>query len=75
LIVDIFEKGYGKDKTYRVYLDGIDLSDMAFYADDKAGIVKCYMRNADGQIIVAKDQQSVITCTVTGNVKIEEEST
>jgi len=51
----------------RVFLDGLDVTDVAFEADDVAGYVDCY----DGKWIIDKDTNSFVSSRRYGNVLIE----
>ena len=51
----------------RVFLDGLDVTDVAFEADDVAGYVDCY----DGKWIIDKDTNSFVFSRRYGNVLIE----
>ena len=50
-----------------VFLDGVDVTDVAFEADDVAGYVDCY----DGKWIIDKDTNSFVFSRRYGNVLIE----
>ena len=51
----------------RVFRDGLDVTDVAFEADDVAGYVDCY----DGKWIIDKDTNSFVFSRRYGNVLIE----
>ena len=51
----------------RVFIDGVDVTDVAFEADDVAGYVDCY----DGKWIIDKDTNSFVSSRRYGNVLIE----
>ncbi len=54
-----------------VFLDGVDVTDDAFEADDMAGYVDCYLRGDDGKWIIDKDTNSFVFSRRYGNVLIE----
>lgn len=52
-----------------VLLNGEDVTQHCFYADEAAGVVECY-RKRDGAFVVAPDRKSVETEKLYGRVKI-----
>ena len=55
----------------RVFLDGVDITDDAFEADDIAGYVDCWIRGDDGKWMIDKDTNSLVFSRRYGNVLIE----
>ena len=57
---------------WRCFLDGVDVSNDAFEADDEAGWVKRYARDEGGRYVVAHGlSRQVATETVHGAVRLE----
>ena len=54
-----------------VFLDGNDVTNDAFEADDRAGYVDCWIRGNDGKWIIDKDTNSFVSSRRYGNVLIE----
>lgn len=54
MIVDV-RANPSEATKYRTSLDGIDVSDRCFYADDLAGVVRCYKVNESGHVYVDPD--------------------
>jgi hypothetical protein len=55
-------------RFFRVRLDGVDVSDRCFFADDAAGVVGLYQRNETGQFFVLPGRDEVATEYVRGTV-------
>ena len=55
----------------RVFLDGVDITDDAFEADDIAGYVDCYLCGDDGKWMIDKETNSFVSSRRYGNVLIE----
>ena len=55
----------------RVSIDGVDVTDDAFEADDAAGYADCYLRGDDGKWMIDKDTNSPVFVRRYGNVLIE----
>lgn len=55
----------------RVSIDGNDVTNDAFEADDIAGYADCYLRDDDGKWMIDKDTNSLISARRYGNVLIE----
>ena len=54
-----------------VFLDGVDVTDDGFEADDIAGYVDCWIRGDDGKWMIDKDTNSHVFARRYGNVLIE----
>jgi len=55
----------------RVFLDGVDVTDDGFEADDIAGYVDCWIRGDDGKWMIDKDTGKLVSYRRYGNVLIE----
>ena len=55
----------------RVFLDGADVTNDAFEADDIAGYVDCYLCGDDGKWMIDKETNSFVSSRRYGNVFIE----
>ena len=55
----------------RVFLDGVDVTDDGFEADDIAGYVDCWIRGDDGKWMIDKDTGKLVSSRRYGNVLIE----
>ncbi len=55
--------------SYRAFLDGKDVSNQCFEADDELGYVHVYKRNEEGKIY--KDGDTAAWECLRGNVRIE----
>ncbi len=55
----------------RVFLDGVDVTNDSFEADDIAGYVDCWIRGDDGKWMIGKDTNSLVSSRRYGNVSIE----
>ena len=55
----------------RVFLDGVDVTDDGFEADDIAGYVDCYLRGDDGKWMIDRDTGKLVFTRRYGNVLIE----
>jgi len=55
----------------RVFLDGVDVTNDSFEADDIAGYVDCYLCGDDGKWMIDKDTNSFVFSRRYGNVLIE----
>ena len=55
----------------RVSIDGVDVTNDAFEADDIAGYVDCWIRGDDGKWMIDKDTNSLVFSRRYGNVLIE----
>ncbi len=55
----------------RVSIDGVDVTDDAFEADDVAGYADCYLRGDDGKWMIDKDTSKPVFSRRYGNVLIE----
>lgn len=55
-------------RTYRIYLDGVDVSEIVQTADDIAHEVEVVIRNRKGQLI--RGNGGVLKATVRGHVTI-----
>ena len=55
----------------RVFLDGADVTNDAFEADDIAGLVDCYLCGDDGKWMIDKETNSFVFARRYGNVLIE----
>ena len=55
----------------RVSIDGNDVTNDAFEADDIAGYVDCYLRGDDGKWMIDKDTGKLVFARRYGNVFIE----
>ena len=55
----------------RVSIDGNDVTNDAFEADDIAGYADCYLRDDDGKWMIDKDTNSLISARRYENVLIE----
>ena len=55
----------------RVFIDGADVTNDAFEADDIAGYVDCYLCGDDGKWMIDKETNSFVSSRRYGNVLIE----
>jgi len=55
----------------RVFLDGVDVTDDGFEADDIAGYVDCWIRGDDGKWMIDRDTGKLVFTRRYGNVLIE----
>ena len=55
----------------RVFLDGVDVTDDGFEADDIAGCVDCWIRGDDGKWMIDRDTGKLVFTRRYGNVLIE----
>ena len=55
----------------RVFLDGVDVTNDAFEADDVAGYADCYLRGDDEKWMIDKDTGKIVFSRRYGNVSIE----
>ena len=55
----------------RVFLDGGDVTDDGFEADDIAGYVDCWIRGNDGKWMIDRDTGKLVFTRRYGNVLIE----
>ena len=55
----------------RVSIDGVDVTNDAFEANDVAGYADCYLRCDDGKWMIDKDTNSPVFTRRYGNVLIE----
>lgn len=45
----------GVSVRYRVFLDGVNVTNTCYEADTEAGYVRCYLTNEQGEFVVGKD--------------------
>ena len=55
----------------RVFIDGADVTNDAFEADDIAGYVDCWIRGDDGKWMIDRDTGKLVFTRRYGNVLIE----
>ena len=55
----------------RVSIDGVDVTNDAFEADDMAGYADCYLRGGDDKWMIDKDTGKLVFSRRYGNVLIE----
>ena len=55
----------------RVFIDGNDVTNDAFEADDRAGYVDCWIRGNDGKWMIDRDTNNLVFSRRYGNVLIE----
>ena len=55
----------------RVFLDGVDVTNDSFEADDIAGYADCYLRDDDGKWMIDKDTGKLVFSRRYGNVLIK----
>ena len=60
------------DCAYRVFVDGADVSDFCYAADDLAGTAECYLLNEKGEMVINFAKNDVLTRTIKGRVEIRE---
>ena len=54
---------------YRIILDGVDITDCCYVADEELGKVWCYALNSEGEVKVLDG--ILVTKILSGNVKVE----
>ena len=59
-----------KGDRCEVFLNGVDVSMLTFYADDKKGIVKGHMRGTEGQHLIDRENDKLLEWVSHGHVKI-----
>ena len=53
-----------------IFLNGVNVTFLVFYADDEKGIVKGHMRNAQGQLLIDRVNDELLAWVSHGDVKI-----
>jgi len=59
-----------KGDRCEVFLNGVDVSMLTFYADDKKGIVKGHMRGTEGQHLIDRENDKLLEWVSCGHVEI-----
>jgi len=67
---DVMKVHADKDGICKVLLNGVDVSNLVFYADDKKGIVKGHMRGTEGQHLIDRENDKLLDWVSHGHVKI-----
>ena len=70
LTVDAWNTAKRHGEYLHVLLDGEDVTTACYFADDVAGFVACYVRDADGRICVDPETHDVRRVTRFGRVEI-----
>jgi hypothetical protein len=60
----------GRTQYPDVFLDGKNISNICFAADDELGIAKCYKTNEDGSHVI--ENNDVVRIVLTGKVEFKE---
>ena len=59
-----------KGDRCEVFLNGVDVTMLTFYADNKKGIVKGHMRGTEGQHLIDRENDKLLEWVSHGHVKI-----
>lgn len=71
MIIDL-ENDINFDKVPCTTLfNGVNISELCYFADDEKGIVKCRLVGFDGKFLIDNNDKA-ISCTLTGEVEIKD---